>query len=153
MSWTNRQRLATLFATGVLGAVAFSYLLGPMFGLSLPSALEAIRPNYPMVIVWWMQVTYVAAVLMALIPAAVIWAYFDARRRIISGVVASLPILLLLIGDLVYGHLKFDFGWRFGVMLWDGGKIVAAGIGLLIVVDVFRRLTIRWRMTAKPHLS
>jgi hypothetical protein len=142
--WTTNRNAIGVVLLGALGAGFFAQVWGFMTGISLPEALEPLRAEYPRTIVYWINVLYLGAIFLTLLPAAIFWILTSGELRVRNAVLACVPLVILLLADSLYGMLAFDFTPRFGLLLWDGAKIVLGTIALFVAFDVLRHLTRRW---------
>jgi hypothetical protein len=133
-----------LLLLGVLGAVIFWHLWPVMTGVDLPATLRPLLENQPRLIVAWINLLFLGTAIISLLPAALAWVLSSGERRVASAMLASLPLIGLLLGDHAYASLAFDFHFRSALLLWDSSKVVVAAVGLFIMFDVLRRLTTRW---------
>jgi len=112
-------------------------------GISVPTVLSPLSAAHSRFILVWINLLYVGTAVVSLLPAALVWTLNVGEQRITSALLASIPLIGLLIGDVSYGSLAFDFDFPTALLLWDSSKIVLAAIGLFIMLDVVRRLTTR----------
>jgi len=142
--WQSKRSVVGLLLLGVLGAVIFWQVWPVMTAVSVPRAFETFRESHPGLILVWINVLYVGAAVVSLLPAALVWVLNGGERRVRCAMLASAPLIGLLLGEAAYGRLAFDLDIRVALLLWDGAKIELAAIAIFVTFDVLRRLTTRW---------
>lgn len=150
--WQSKRSVVGLLLLGVLGAVIFWHVWPVMTAVSVPGALETLRESHPRLILVWINVLYVGAAVVSLVPAALVCVLNGGERRVRSGMLASVPLIGLLLAEAAYGVLMFDFEFRGALILWDSARIVLAAIGLFVTFDVLRGLTTRWSKRGKDKV-
>lgn len=132
-----------LLLLGVLAAAIFWHVWPVTTSISVPEVLRPLSEAHPRFILVWINFLYVGTAIVSLLPAALVWMLNVGERRVTSAILASIPLIGLLLGDFSYGSLAFGFDFPTALLLWDGSKLLLAAIGLFITLDVLRRLTTR----------
>ena len=132
-----------LLLLGVLGAAIFWHVWPVATAISVPDVLRPLSEAHPRFILVWINLLYLGTAIVSLLPGALVWMLNVGERPVTSAMLASIPLIGLLLGDVSYGSLAFDFDFPTALLLWDGSKILLAAIGLFTTLDVVRRLTTR----------